>query len=111
LAVLTMLLRTSFRLRWRSWVSLCLLIALASGLVLAATAAGRRSDSVFTRYEAAHGYDAFLYAVKPIPKIATLPVVATSTLVGLPTSGTRPVPAPVRSISMTSAYLRCRRGN
>ena len=88
MAVLTMLLRASFRLRWRSWVSLCLLIALASGLVLAATAAGRRSDSVFTRYEAAHGYDAFLYAIKPIPKIATLPVVATSTLVGLPTSGT-----------------------
>ena len=65
-----------------------LLIALVSGLVLAAAAAGRRSDSAFTRYEAAHGYDAFLYAIKPIPKIATLPVVTTSTLVGLPTSGT-----------------------
>ncbi len=88
MAVLTMLLRASFRLRWRSWVSLCLLIALASGLVLAATAAGRRSDSAFTRYEAAHGYDAFLYAVKPIPKIATLPDVTRSTLVGLPTTGT-----------------------
>jgi ABC-type antimicrobial peptide transport system permease subunit len=88
LAVLTMLLRASFRHRWRSWLSLCLLIALVSGLTLAATAAGRRSDSAFTRYEAAHGYDAFLYAIKPIPKIATLPVVETSTLVGLPTSGT-----------------------
>jgi len=83
-----MLLRASFRHRWRSWLSLCLLIALVSGLTLAATAAGRRSDSAFARYEAAHGYDAFLYAVKPIPKIATLPVVARSTLVGLPTSGT-----------------------
>jgi hypothetical protein len=88
LAVLTMLSRASFRHRWRSWLSLCLLIALVSGLTLAATAAGRRSDSAFTRYEAAHGYDAFLYAIKPIPKIATLPVVETSTLVGLPTSGT-----------------------
>jgi len=88
LAVLTMLLRASFRHRWRSWLSLCLLIALVSGLTLAATAAGRRSDSAFTRYEAAHGYDAFYYAIKPIPKIAALPVVTTSTLVGLPTSGT-----------------------
>ena len=87
MAVLTMLLRASFRLRWRSWASLCLLIALASGLVLAATAAGRRSDSAFTRYEAAHGYNAFLYAVKPIPKIATLPEVTRSTLVGIPTYG------------------------
>jgi ABC-type lipoprotein release transport system permease subunit len=83
-----MLLRASFRHRWRSWLSLSLLIALVSGLTLAASAAGRRSDSAFTRYEAAHGYDAFLFAIKPIPKIATLPVVATSTLVGLPTSGT-----------------------
>jgi putative ABC transport system permease protein len=88
LAVLTMLLRASFRHRWRSWLSLCLLIALVSGLTLAAAAAGRRSDSAFTRYEAAHGYDAFLYAIKPIAKIATLPVVETSTLVGTPTSGT-----------------------
>jgi len=88
LAVLTMLSRASFRHRWRSWLSLCLLIALVSGLTLAATAAGRRSDSVFARYEAVHGYDAFLYAIKPIPKIATLPVVETSTPVGLPTSGT-----------------------
>ncbi len=88
MAVLAMLLRASFRHRWGSWLSLCLLIALVSGLTLAATAAGRRSDSAFTRYEAAHGYDAFLFAIKPIPKIATLPGVATSTLVGLPTSGT-----------------------
>ena len=87
MAVLTMLLRASFRHRWRSWLSLCLLIALVSGLVLAATAAGRRSDSAFTRYEAAHGYDAFLYATKPIPKIATLPDVATSTLVRAPYFG------------------------
>ena len=88
MAVLTMLVRASFRHRWRSWLLLSVLIALVSGLVLAAAAAGRRSESAFTRYEAAHGYDAFLYAIKPIPKIATLPVVATSTLVGLPTSGT-----------------------
>jgi len=83
-----MLLRASFRHRWRSWLSLSLLIALVSGLTLAAAAAGRRSDSAFTRYETAHGYDAFLFALKPIPKIAALPGVATSTVVGLPTSGT-----------------------
>jgi ABC-type lipoprotein release transport system permease subunit len=92
-----MMLRASFRHRWRSWLLVCLLIALVSGLVLAATAAGRRSASAFSQFETAHGYDAFLYALKPIPKIATLPDVASSTLMQFPTSGsptcacTRPI--------------------
>ena len=76
LAVLRMLLRSSFRQRWRSWILLSLLIALASGLVLTAAVAARGTATAFPRYEAAHGYDAFMYAVKPIPKIATLPEVA-----------------------------------
>jgi len=36
-----------FRHHWRSWLLLSLLIAVASGFVLAATAAGRRTDSAF----------------------------------------------------------------
>lgn len=61
LAVLSFLLRTSARRRWRSWLLLGLLIALVSGLVLAAATAGRRTSSAFPQYEAAHGYDGFLY--------------------------------------------------
>jgi ABC-type antimicrobial peptide transport system permease subunit len=82
-----MLLRSSFRHRWRSWLLLSVLVALVSGLVLAAVVAGRDTATAFPRYEAAHGYDAFLYAVKPIPTIAALPEVASSTPVQLPTGG------------------------
>ena len=85
---LRLLLRASFRRRWRSWLLLCMLIALVSGLVLAAATAGRRTSAAFPQYQAAHGYDAFFYATKPLPKIAALPEVASSTPVGLPTNGT-----------------------
>ncbi len=47
-----------FRRQWRSWLLLGVLIAVASGFVLAATAAGGRIDSAFPRYLASHGYDA-----------------------------------------------------
>jgi hypothetical protein len=60
------------------------LVALVSGLVLTAVAAGRRASSAFPDYEAAHGYDAFLYSVKPIPQIATLPEVSLTTAVEMP---------------------------
>jgi ABC-type lipoprotein release transport system permease subunit len=83
-----MLLRASFRRRWRSWLLLCLLIALVSGLVLAATAAGRRTATAFPRYEAVHGYDAFLYSVTTLPKVATLPEVASATQVRIVGGGT-----------------------
>ncbi|MGO8864347.1 MAG: hypothetical protein ACLQRH_26760 [Acidimicrobiales bacterium] len=84
LAVLRLLLRTSFRHRWRSWLALYLLIALVTGLVLAAAAAGRRTASAFPDYEAAHGYDGFTYSTTPQPKIAKLPEVESSTQVLLP---------------------------
>ena len=104
MAVLAVLLRSSFRHRWRSWLALCLLIALVSGLVLAATAAGRRSDSAFSQFEAAHGYDAFLYSVNPLPKVATLPDVTLSTRVQFPTSG-RPTCACSRPINLDDFSL------
>ena len=88
MAVLSLLLRTSSRHRWRSWLLLGLLIALVSGLVLAAATAGRRTSSAFPQYEAAHGYDGFLYGISPIPKIATLPEVTSAQLVQLPEGGT-----------------------
>ena len=71
-----------FRRQWRSWVLLGLLIAVASGFVLASTAAGRRTDAAFPRYVASHGYDAIVYTVQPLPK--GLPGVAHVTPVQMP---------------------------
>ena len=88
MGVLTMVLPRVVPPTVAPWLVLCLLIAMVSGLVLAATAAGRRSASAFPAFEKAHGYDAFLYAVQPVPKLATLPGVASSTLAQFPTSGT-----------------------
>jgi hypothetical protein len=75
------------RLHWRSWLVLSLLIAVASGLVLAAAAAGRRTDSAFPRYVASHGYDAIVYSVQPLPGLARLPEVAQVTPVRMPWYG------------------------
>ena len=71
-----------FRRQWRSWVLLSLLIAVASGFVLASTAAWRRTDAAFPRYVASHGYDAIVYTVQPRPK--GLPGVAHVTPVQMP---------------------------
>jgi hypothetical protein len=73
LAVLRLLVRARFRHQWRSWLVLCLLVALVSGLVLAGAEAGRRTATAFSRFEAAHGYDALVYTDHPVPKIASLP--------------------------------------
>ena len=75
------------RRHWRSWLLLSLLIAIASGFVLAATAAGRRTDSAFPRYVASHGYDAIVYSASPLPRLAQLPEVAQVTPVRMPYSG------------------------
>ncbi len=64
-----------------------LLIALVSGLVLAAVAAGSRTSAAFPGYEAAHGYDAFFYSEQPVPHAAKLPEVASATPVGIPLGG------------------------
>jgi len=71
-----------FRRQWRSWLLLGVLIAVASGFVLASTAAGRRTDTAFPRYVASHGYDAIVYTVQPLPK--GLPGVAHVTPVQMP---------------------------
>jgi hypothetical protein len=73
-----------FRRQWRSWVLLGLLIAVASGFVLASTAAGRRTDAAFPRYVASHGYDAIVYTVKPLPTLGSNPEVAQVTPVQMP---------------------------
>jgi hypothetical protein len=75
------------RRHWRSWLLLSLLIAIASGFVLAATAAGNRTDSAFPRYVASHGYDAIVYSVQPLPRLAGRPEVAQVTPVRMPFYG------------------------
>ena len=67
MAVAWFLLRAMFRQRWRSWLLLCLLVALVSGLVLAGVSAGRRTATAFPRFLAAHGYDAFMLTRSPDP--------------------------------------------
>ncbi len=76
--------RAKVRHRWRSWLAIALLISVAGGLVLAATAAGRRTEAAFPQFVAAHGFDTDEYATQPVAKVAHLPGVASATLlVGL----------------------------
>jgi ABC-type lipoprotein release transport system permease subunit len=98
-AVLTLMLRATLRQRWRSWLLLCLLITLVSGLVLGAAAAGRRTAGAFPQFAAAHGYDAFTYSVSPLPKVAALPDVSSVTAVRLPGGGV-PICACTRPINL-----------
>ena len=79
--------RAELRRRWRSWLAIALLISLVGGLVLAATAAGRRTESAFPRFVAAHGFDALVYASQPVPKLAQLPGVASVTELVSPDGG------------------------
>ncbi len=82
-----MMLRTGLRHRWKSWLALSLLIALAVGLVLAGAQTARRTATAFPQYESAHGYDLFAYAVNPISNVAALPGVAASVHLEIPGSG------------------------
>jgi hypothetical protein len=70
---------SQFRQQWRPWLVLSLLIALVSGFAMAAAAAGKRTESAFPRFLAAHGYDAVLYGSKPLPTLARSPEVASVT--------------------------------
>jgi hypothetical protein len=80
--------RSELRYRWRSWLTLALLVAVVGGVVLGATAAGRRTASAFPRYDAAHGYDVYVYAYQPLPKLSSLPEVAWSLPARGPANGT-----------------------
>ena len=75
--------RAELRSRWKSWLLIAVLIALVGGFVLAATAAGRRTDAAFPDFVAAHGFDATVYtgAGTQIPKHSLIPEVTTYTRV------------------------------
>ena len=64
--------------------------------MLAGAATARRTATAFPRFEAAHGYDAFFYSVDPVPRVASLPEVASVTrvvapAVGAPTCACHPI--------------------
>jgi hypothetical protein len=79
--------RAQFRDRWRSWLTIAILISVVGGVVLAAAAAGRRTESAFPRLVDAHGFDAFAFATQPIPKIGKLPQFTSVTQAVAPDNG------------------------
>ncbi len=80
--------RAEFRHRWKSWLSLAVLVAVVGALVLATAAAGRRTASAFPRFAAQYGYNSMVYAAEPIPKLTKLPEVASAVEMTTPDNGT-----------------------
>jgi hypothetical protein len=80
-------LRAALRGRWRSWLLIVLLISVVGGFVLAATAAGRRTETAFPQFAAKYGFDATVYATHPVPQLAKLPDVASVTGAVTPSNG------------------------
>ncbi|HUI02354.1 MAG TPA: ABC transporter permease [Acidimicrobiales bacterium] len=80
--------RSELRQRWRSWLTLSLLVAVVGGVVLGATAAGRRTASAFPDFARVYGVDSFVYAAQPLPKLGRLPEVASAVQIGTPANGT-----------------------
>ena len=88
MSFLALLLRTGLRHRWRSWLALSLLIAVVVGAVLAGAQTARRTATALPRFEAAHGFDTFAYAVDPVRNAATLPGVTAAIHMQAPALGT-----------------------
>lgn len=99
-----LVLAAQFRQQWRPWLVLSLMIAVVSGFVLAAAAAGRRTASAFPRFVADHGYDAIVYTYGPVPGIAHFPGVA-SVLTALNPANGRPSCACTEPIGSNFALL------
>lgn len=88
MGTLSLIFGTELRHRWRSWLALAVLVAVVGGLVLEATAAGRRTNSAFPHFVKTHGFDAVIYAIQPEPQIALLPGVNSATAGVGPFTGT-----------------------
>ena len=57
-------------------MAVVVLVSVVGGIVLAATAAGRRTESASPQFVAGHGFDADVYAARPLPMLAKLPGVS-----------------------------------
>jgi hypothetical protein len=79
--------RAKLRHRWRSWLAIAVLISVVGGLVLAAVAAGRRTEAAFPQFVAAHGFDSEEYASRPVPKVVDLPGVTSAVELVGPVNG------------------------
>ena len=79
--------RAKLRHRWRSWLAVAILISVVGGLVLAATAAGRRTEAAFPQFVAAHGFDTEEYSLHPVAQVAKLPGVVSAILLVSPDNG------------------------
>jgi FtsX-like permease family len=82
-----MVFRAKLRHRWRSWLAIAILISVVGGLVLAAVAAGRRTEAAFPQFVAAHGFDADVYATQPVAALAKLPDVRSASELISPDTG------------------------
>jgi hypothetical protein len=79
MGAIRLLFRAELRRRWQSWLAIAVLVSVAGGFVLAAAAAGRRTESAFPQFVASHGYDAAAFGLHPVPGIAHLPGVSSVT--------------------------------
>jgi hypothetical protein len=75
------------RHRWRSWLAISILIGLVGGVIMAAAAAGRRTESAIPTFVADHGFDAEVYSTQPSHKIPRLPEVSAATVAFGPDNG------------------------
>ena len=87
LGALGMVLWAQLRRHWRPWLAMAILISVVAGVVMATVAAGRRTDSAFRGFVAAHGFDALVYSNSPQPKISRLPGVSSAIAVIGPDNG------------------------
>ena len=78
---------TQLRHRWRSWLAISILIGLVGGVIMAAAAAGRRTESAIPTFVADHGFDAEVYSTQSSPKIPRLPEVSAATVAFGPDNG------------------------
>jgi hypothetical protein len=77
--------RAQLRRRWQSWLAIAILISVVGGVVLGAAAAGRRTQSAFPGFVAAHGFDAEIYAQHPLPIARFHDVTAVTEFIGADT--------------------------
>jgi hypothetical protein len=69
---IVIVLRSRLRQYWRSLLVLSLLVAVAGGFVLAATAAARATAAAIPGFVARHGSNAIAYSAQPLPQLARL---------------------------------------
>lgn len=79
--------RAEARRRWRSWLSVAILIGVVGGVVLGAAAAGRRTESAFPSFVKTYGFDVVAFSTQPLPALAKMQGVAGETEVFSPANG------------------------